>query len=79
MPVITISRQFCAGGLTLGKQLGEMLNLILIDDEVINLYRKFEKSDDDLPHRYHLTLNMNRPTLKAAADIISRPVTHHGS
>jgi cytidylate kinase len=49
------------------------------DKRRINLYRKFEKSDFDLPHHYHLTLNMSRLTLNAAADIISQFVTNHGS
>lgn len=49
------------------------------DKRRINLYRKFEKSDYDLPHHYHLTLNMSKLTLKAAAEIISKFVTNHGS
>lgn len=43
MPVITISRQFGAGGLTLGKRLGEMLGFTFIDEEVINLISKKAK------------------------------------
>lgn len=48
------------------------------DKRRINLYRKFEKSDFDLPHHYHLTLNMSKLTLKSAADIIHNFVANHG-
>jgi len=41
------------------------------DKRRINLYRKFEKSDYDLPGHYHLTLNMSKIGLEVAARIIS--------
>jgi cytidylate kinase len=49
------------------------------DKRRTNLYRKFEKSDYDLPLHYHLTLNMSKLTLNAAAAIVSQLVTNHGS
>jgi cytidylate kinase len=39
-----------------------------------NLYRKFDKTDYDHPTHYHLTLNMSKISLDAAADIISHYV-----
>ncbi|MEJ2154234.1 MAG: cytidylate kinase-like family protein [Desulfobacteraceae bacterium] len=41
------------------------------DKRRTNLYRKFEKSDYDLPDHYHLTLNMSKMSLEVAAKIIS--------
>ena len=49
------------------------------DKRRTNLYRKFEKSDYDLPLHYHLTLNMSKLTIESAAAIISRLVASHGS
>lgn len=40
MPVITISRQFGAGGLTIGKRLSDMLGYTLFDEEIIALVSK---------------------------------------
>lgn len=37
MAVITISRQFGAGGLTMGKKLSELLNYSLMDEEILQL------------------------------------------
>ncbi len=48
------------------------------DKRRTNLYRKFEKSDYDLPIHYHLTLNMSKLTIDAAAAIVSQLVTHYG-
>ena len=49
------------------------------DKRRINLYRKFEKSDYDLPDHYHLTLNMSKVSLEVAAKIISGLVTDFAS
>lgn len=43
MAVITISRQFGAGGLTLGKMISEKLNYTLYDNEIIQLLAKKAK------------------------------------
>ena len=43
MAVITISRQFGAGGLTLGKMISEKLNYTLYDNEIIQLLSKKAK------------------------------------
>lgn len=40
MAVITISRQFGAGGLTLGKNIAEMLGYNLIDEQVLQMVAK---------------------------------------
>ena len=40
MAVITISRQFGAGGLTLGKELAQVMGYTLVDEEVIKLISK---------------------------------------
>lgn len=50
MPVITISRQFGAGGLTLGKKLAENLAYTLIDEEIIKLISKKAKVSQDWVH-----------------------------
>jgi cytidylate kinase len=47
MPVITISRQFGAGGLTLGKKLAENLNLTLVDKELVKLISEKAKVSKD--------------------------------
>lgn len=43
MPVITISRQFGAGGLTLGKRLAQRFNFKLVDREIIDEISKRAK------------------------------------
>jgi cytidylate kinase len=43
MAIITISRQFGAGGVTLGKQLAERLNYTFIDHEVIEMIAQKSK------------------------------------
>ncbi len=45
------------------------------DKRRINLYRKFEKSDYDLPDHYHLTLNMSKMSLEVAEKAISSMIT----
>jgi cytidylate kinase len=50
MSVITISRQFGAGGLTLGKKLTENLAYTLIDEEIIKLISKKAKVSQDWVH-----------------------------
>ncbi len=40
MPVITISRQFGAGGLTLGKQIADKIGYAFVSDEIIRLIAK---------------------------------------
>ena len=42
------------------------------DRRRINLYRKFDKSDYDLPGHYHLTLNMSKLSLDAATQLVSQ-------
>lgn len=50
MSVITISRQFGAGGLTLGKKLAENLAYTLIDEEIIKLISKKAKVSRNWVH-----------------------------
>lgn len=50
MSVITISRQFGAGGLTLGKKLAENLAYALVDEEIIKLISKKAKVSQDWVH-----------------------------
>ncbi|MGD9366716.1 MAG: cytidylate kinase-like family protein [Desulfobacteraceae bacterium] len=50
MSVITISRQFGAGGLTLGKKLAENLAYTLIDEDIIQLISKKAKVSQDWVH-----------------------------
>ncbi|MCP3874756.1 MAG: cytidylate kinase-like family protein, partial [Desulfobacteraceae bacterium] len=40
MAVITISRQFGAGGLTLGKKIAEILGYSFIDEEILQVVAK---------------------------------------
>ncbi|MBT8342623.1 MAG: cytidylate kinase-like family protein [Desulfatitalea sp.] len=40
------------------------------DKRRINLYRKFNKSDYDLPAHYHLTINMSKVSLQKAAQTV---------
>lgn len=42
------------------------------DRRRINLYRKFDKSDYDLPGHYHLTLNMSKLSLDTATQLVSQ-------
>jgi cytidylate kinase len=52
------------------------VNVVQAEDKRrINLYRKFEKSDYDLPGHYHLTLNMSKLNLDSSASIIEKMVT----
>jgi cytidylate kinase len=50
MSVITISRQFGAGGLTLGQRLAGLLDYTLVDEEVITLISKKAKVSTDWVH-----------------------------
>ena len=47
MPVITISRQFGAGGLTLGKMVAKKLNYALFDQEIIQMVAEKAKVSSD--------------------------------
>ena len=50
MAVITISRQFGAGGKTLGKRVAEKLGYPMIDNEIINKVAEMAKVSDDWVH-----------------------------
>jgi cytidylate kinase len=45
------------------------------DKRRTNLYRKFDKTDYDHPSHYHLTLNMSKLTIEAAAETVCRLVS----
>ncbi len=47
MSVITISRQFGAGGLTLGKQLADLMGYTFIDEEIIQAISKKARVSED--------------------------------
>ena len=48
------------------------------DRRRVNLYRKFDKSDYDMPSHYHLTLNMSKLSLDTATQIVSQLIEVRG-
>jgi cytidylate kinase len=72
MPVITISRQFGAGGKTLTDQLAARLGCGVANEEIIDklLMKLFNSADYDQPVHYDLVLNMSKLNIDRAVDLI---------